>query len=268
MKQNYLKLVSGVALVGLLMFTACHPSRQVGQYEVTNVKGSMIAIDSTWDANPDSSAIALLKPYKDSIDHVMYEVIGTSDQTMDKGQPESLLSNLVADVLRLSTKQVLGKPADVGLMNMGGLRSILPKGKITVNAVYEILPFENSLCVITLKGKYLNQLLDSVAKLHGEGVSGIRMEITNEGKRMGTTVDGKPIVDDQNYTVATIDYLADGNGSMTALLQNEGRICPDGATLRGLFLDYVRKQTADGKVVTSKKDGRITIIEEGKVSNK
>lgn len=72
--------------------------------------------------------------------------------TMEKGGPESLLSNLVADVLKGAATQVLGKPADMGLMNMGGLRNILSEGEITCGNIYEILPFENSLCVVTLKG--------------------------------------------------------------------------------------------------------------------
>ena len=55
----------------------------------------------------------------------MYEVIGVSEMTMDKGRPESLLSNLVAEVLRLSAERVLKHPADIGIMNMGGLRNIL-----------------------------------------------------------------------------------------------------------------------------------------------
>ena len=53
-------------------------------------------MDSTWDAHPDEKAAALLKPYKEKIDKMMYEVIGVSEMTMDKGRPESLLSNLVA----------------------------------------------------------------------------------------------------------------------------------------------------------------------------
>lgn len=47
---------------------------------------------------------------------------------------------------------------------------------------------------------------------------------------------GQPIDDNKLYTVATIDYLADGNGSMEAFLQADDRVCPEGATLRGLFL--------------------------------
>ena len=105
----------------------------------------------------------------------------------------------------------------------------------------------------------MRRLCEAIASLHGEGVSGIRLEITKDGKLLNAFIAGKPLKDDQLYTVATIDYLADGNGRMDAFLQAEKRVCPEDATLRGLFLDYVRKQTAEGKAITSKLDGRITI---------
>ena len=39
--------------------------------------------------------------------------------------------------------------------------------------LFEILPFENSLCVLTMKGTDLRRLFEAIASLHGEGVSGI-----------------------------------------------------------------------------------------------
>lgn len=259
MRQNYAKFLFGTLLAGMLVCTSCQTSHRVakGSYGLTKVEGSMIRINKEWDASPDESAMLLLKPYKAKIDSMMYEVIGTSSERMEKGKPESLLSNLVADVVRQAATRVLGRPADMGLVNMGGLRTILPAGPITVGTVYEILPFENSLCVLTLKGVHLKRLLTSIASLRGEGVSGVRLEITPEGKLLSATVGGREIEDDRLYTVSTIDYLADGNGRMDAFLQAEKRVCPEGATLRGLFLEYVREQTAAGKQVTSVLDGRI-----------
>ena len=260
MKQTYVKYLIVAVLAGGFLFTSCRSARETtANYEVVGVKGSMITIDSVWDANPDKRAAEILKPYKDKVDAMMYEVIGTSEMIMDKGNPESLLSNLVASVLQQAAVRVLGKPADMGLVNMGGLRNILPKGDITVGEIFEILPFENSLCVLTMKGTDMKRLFKAIASLHGEGVSGIRMEISKEGELLNVTIGGQPVKDDQSYTVAPIDYLADGNGRMDALLQAEKRVCPENATLRGLFLEYVRKQTAEGKLITSRLDGRISI---------
>ena len=123
MKRNYVKYTSGAILTGLILFTSCQSTREVqANYEVAQIEGTRICMDSTWDAHPDEKAAALLKPYKEKIDKMMYEVIGVSEMTMDKGRPESLLSNLVAEVLRLSAERVLKHPADIGIMNMGGLR--------------------------------------------------------------------------------------------------------------------------------------------------
>ena len=261
MKRNYVKYTSGAILTGLILFTSCQSTREVqANYEVVQIEGTRICMDSTWDAHPDEKAAALLKPYKEKIDKMMYEVIGVSEMTMDKGRPESLLSNLVAEVLRLSAERVLKHPADIGIMNMGGLRNILPQGNITVDAVFEILPFENSLCVLTMKGTEIKRLMEVIASLHGEGLSGARLEITKDGKLLKATVQGKEIEDDKDYTVATIDYLADGNDGLTPFVNADKRECPDGLTLRGLFLDYVRQQTAAGKKITSKLDGRITVV--------
>ena len=87
----------------------------------------------------------------------------------------------------------------------------------------------------------------------------MQLQITKDGKLLRATVAGKPVVDDKLYTVATIDYLADGNNGMTALIQAEKRECPSGATLRGLFMDYVERQTAAGKKITSRMEGRVAV---------
>lgn len=254
MKRISLRLIPVVLLAVTFLLASCHAA-----YEVTKSEGTMVAIDSTWDANPDAEAMALLAPYKAKIDSVMYRVVGTAEMSMDKGVPESLLSNLVADVLRLAAVKVQGKPADIGLINMGGLRNVITQGPITTENIYEILPFENSLCVLTMKGVYLKELFNNIAARRGEGVSGIRLKITDDGKLLEATVGGRAVQDDALYTVATIDYLADGNDGMTALPQAEKRECPEGATLRGLFMEYVEQQTAAGKKVTSRIEDRITI---------
>lgn len=67
--------------------------------------------------------------------------------------------------------------------------------------------------------------------------------------------------DDKLYTVATVDYLAEGNDGMDALPQAESKVCPPGATLRSLFIDYVKRQAEVGKAVTSRMEGRIVVKE-------
>ncbi|MEG0463197.1 5'-nucleotidase [Bacteroides sp.] len=255
--QYITKFFSGVALTGLLIFASCHSSRQA--VEITQIKGTLIPVDSLLDARPDAQATALIAPYKAKIDSMMYAVVGESEITMPTGRPESLLSNLIADVLRESAVPVLGKPADMGLVNMGGLRSILSKGPITCGTIYEILPFENSLCVVSVKGTTLKELFTAIAAKKGEGVSGVKLTINQEGGLLNGTIGGKAVEDDKVYTVATIDYLADGNDGMAPLAQAIKRECPDKSILRDLFMDYVKQQTKSGKKITSGIEGRVVI---------
>lgn len=189
----------------------------------------------------------------------MYSMVGTAEMSMDRYRPESLLSNLVADVLREAAVDVLGKSADMGLVNVGGIRNVLTEGPITTENIYEILPFENSLCILSMKGSAMKHLFENIAARYGEGVSGVQLEVSKDGKLLQATIGGKPVEDEKMYTVATIDYLADGNDGMTAFLQADKRECPDDATLRGLFMDYVKRQTAAGKKITSRMEGRVTI---------
>lgn len=255
MKKGYLKFVSGLALAVMFSFTSCHSA-----YEVTKVEGRMHPMDSTYDVNSDAEAVALLAPYKAKIDSMMYRVVGTGRDVY--GQRRSRKSPLQSGGRCAARGGCAGTwkiwPS-MGLLNMGGLRNMLTEGPITCGNIYEILPFENSLCVLTLKGAHLNRLFENIAARGGEGVSGVQLQITKDGKLLRATVAGKPVVDDKLYTVATIDYLADGNNGMTALIQAEKRECPSGATLRGLFMDYVERQTVAGKKITSRMEGRVAV---------
>ena len=230
-------------------------------YEVTKVEGARVAMDAAWDAEPMPEAVALLEPYRLGMDSLMGQVKGVAAVSMDRYRPESPLSNLIADVLRQSADRVLGKPADVGIMNIGGIRNSLTEGDITTANVYEILPFENALCVLTMKGSVLKQLFANLAARHGEGVSGIRLEMTKDGRLLDGTVDGQPVQDDKDYTVATIDYLTEGNDGLTALPLAHEKVCPQGAVLRDLFMDYVKSQAAAGKPVTARIEGRVVVKE-------
>lgn len=250
-----MRLVVFLCLCASLLLGACRTG-----YVVTQTEGSMIPVDATWDSDTDAEALALLAPYKARVDSVMQRVVGVSAVSMDKDRPESPLSNLVADVLREAAAQVLGRPADMGLVNMGGLRNVLTKGEVTCGNIFEILPFENSLCVLTLKGTALKALFRNIAAKGGEGVSGVRMRITKKGELVDCSVNGREVEGDKLYTVATVDYLADGNDGMEALLQAEQRVCPAGVTLRKLFMEYFEKNMAAGKPVTARREGRITVL--------
>lgn len=212
-----------------------------------------------WDQIPNEEALAVLAPYKHKVDSIMDPVIGRSAVDMTAARPESLLSNLVADVLRNSAIPYIGRPADIGIINIGGLRNSLNAGDITYRNIYEILPFENALCILTLKGKDVTDLMKSIVAVGGEGVSNVKIRTNKEMEILSLLIGGKPVVDEKQYIIATIDYLAEGNDKMTALLKATEKHSVPEATIRELFIEYIKSETAKGKAITSKMEGRITI---------
>lgn len=212
-----------------------------------------------WDKMPNEKAIAVFIPYKEKVDRTMDSIIGKSALNMTAKRPESLLSNLIADILRESATPYLGQPADIGIINIGGIRNTLNAGDITYRTIYEISPFENSLSILTLKGKDVRKLMTDIVKVGGEGLSNVFITATKERHITDIHIGKEPLNDEQLYTIATIDFLAEGNDKMTVLQKAEKRNDYKEATIRALLLEYIKGQTAKGKEVTSRIEGRITI---------
>lgn len=254
---NINKWVVTLLLAGTMIWEGCHSS-----YRITDFVGGRVEMNSAFDKNPDLEAMAILAPYKAKIDSIMSPVIGRSAINMRAYRPESPLSNLVADILRETAAEYTGETADIGIVNIGGLRNDLPQGNITYGDIYEIVPFENSLCILTLQGEDLEDLFEEIAKVHGEGLSGACLEITEDGELVSATVKGKEIDEDKMYTVATINYLAEGNDGMPSFTKAKEMVCPQGATLRKVFLDYVARFTEQGKEVDAGLEGRIKLVDD------
>jgi len=247
---NYLVM----SLVGLMIFTSCRSS-----YILTGVEGGKIAITSQLDSNPDPVTTAILAPYKHIKDSVMNNVIGTSEKDLYSYRPESPLSNLAADILRQAGGRYTDKTVDIAITNIGGLRNSLQKGNITVGNVYEVFPFENHLCILTLSGSSVIRLFSQIAGLRGEGISGVRMALAPDLTVRSLTVNGKEVDPQAQYIIATLDYLSEGNDGMTAFLEAVDEECFEEVTIRQIMLDYIEGLDRQGKSVTGSEDGRITI---------
>ena len=90
--------------------------------------------------------------------------------------------------------------AEIGICNSGGIRGNafpIEKGTmLTYGKFFEISPFENKICLVSITGKALLGLLDYEGLFFSTNVD------TNR-----RTVNGVPIDEGGTYRVATIDYL-------------------------------------------------------------
>ena len=224
-------------------------------YKVRSLRWNRVEVTAKLDSTPSVEAMALVAPYKASVDSLMAPVLGMSRVAMSVKRPESLLSNWAADVMVEGGTATGLEPADMGLVNMGGLRNNMPEGIVRRGDIMLISPFENSVVVLEMKGSDLLELMHNIAAVKGEGVSrSVRMEITAEGELLSCTIGGKEIDPHRIYTVATIDYLAEGNDKMFALKKAVKRH-DIGILARDVMMEYVVKH----RVIDSKMEGRIVV---------
>lgn len=145
---------------------------------------------------------------------------------------------------------------------MGGIRSNLAKGKVTVGDVNDMAPFENKICFLTLKGDKVLELFQQIAHRGGEGLShAVRMVITKDGKLKSVTLNGEPVDPEKNYRVATLDYLAGGNDQLVAFKSGTDVFAPmqKENNVRYIIMNYFREMQAQGKMVESKIEGRCVV---------
>ncbi|MCS7077807.1 MAG: 5'-nucleotidase C-terminal domain-containing protein [Bacteroidia bacterium] len=191
----------------------------------------------------DKEIVAIIAPYKKSIDEKMNQEIGECAIELNKeGTPQNLICNFVADLLlsEINTYKEYEK-VDISFGSSGGLRNILPKGKITVRHVYELMPFDNEIVILTLYGSDIIKLTDFLAN-KGTGIfSGGSFVITKDKKSTQVKINGEVVEEHKTYRVVTSDYIANGGDNLKFLLKAVKRE-NTGILFRDMILNYIKKQ--------------------------
>lgn len=250
------------AVVTALCFAAC-THRPHG---VLDSSACLIAIDSTADDTVDSAYLAMLKPYKDSLDKEIDVVIGYCPRPLTVGLPECTMLNWACDALyetavrhftpkKGSRVSLATRKVDFTVANIGGMRSGWNAGDVTLRKVFQLMPFENRLVVLTLTGSDVLDLCNVFASQGGQGVSaGLRMEF-HDSIATKVSLNGKPIVPEALYYVATSNYLAEGGDHFEPLTRSIDTY-DTGLLIRDLYIEHILRH----KRISAKVDGRMKRI--------
>ena len=209
--------------------------------QVENAETSRIAIDGSVDSIADSAYIAYLAPYKESVEREMAVVIGYTADSLYVASPECPMLNWATEALWYAAKEVYPGQVDMAVVNKGGMRCEWPAGPITQGNVFELMPFDNKLVVLSMKGEDILALCQLFATYGGQGVAGLRMTAV-DGQLADVSVGGKPVDKDAIYTVATSDYLAGGADHMDAL-KNHVDYWDSELLVRDLYIAAVKRDT-------------------------
>ncbi len=248
MKNRFLFL--GIALISL---TACKTtSLQVSNVQTQN----NISINN--ELKNDEEFVKVINPYKEKLDKEMNQKISHTNVDLTKQGDNSNLGNLLADYTFDGAdrwaKINLQKNVDAALINIGGIRTTIGKGDILLKNVFEVMPFENEVIIVKMKGADLKGLFDYYAKNRvNNPVSHLYIE-TNNGLLSKTLINGQPVNPSQDYYIATSDYLALGGDNMKFFAKGES--ISTGIKLRDLFIEYFKNNSE----IDTKEDIRLNFI--------
>jgi 2',3'-cyclic-nucleotide 2'-phosphodiesterase (5'-nucleotidase family) len=211
--------------------------------KITDYSGVNYPItDTTFKSNDLDS---LIFPYKKGMEEQMSKVIGHTNYDLEAYLPESPLSNFVADVVfdygfKFKANQKafnLTKTNTFCLLNIGGLRSTINKGPITVGNIYELMPFDNEIVILKLEPFNIREMLFYLFEKNGQPISNAIAYInSNEGR---IDIGGQPYNFKNEVYVITSDYLASGGDKMTFF--KEKPLVKTGILIRNALIDFVSK---------------------------
>ncbi|MEN3014715.1 MAG: bifunctional UDP-sugar hydrolase/5'-nucleotidase [bacterium] len=182
---------------------------------------------------PDKQASKKIENYILEAQKQANQIIGKSEVTLDKNSKsiETNLGSFITNVIAAYTN------SDIAFYNHGGIRDTLNKGDITYGQVFSILPFENTVVKFKMKGEQIVKLLDNLESKKTRLHYNIDLE-KKEGKWF---LKGKPIQDENEYTIATVDFLYYGGDGYTEfsscpIIQNYGYA-------RDIIVQYIKQNS-------------------------
>ena len=220
-------------------------------------------MDSTFNPKNENLSGSIIAKYSPTIDPLM-EKIGHTTEEMRVFTPESPLSNLAADIIynfgdSYLHKNGCKKGLDLALTNFGGIRTDLPKGNINSFNILSIFPFNNNVVILDIKGAVLREMFENFAKKgRTEALSGVKVVIEHN-KLKKLLIGGKKLKDNKMYKIATIDFLLGGGDGLYSLKKAD-KVTATNAVLRDVITNYIKAETAAGRDIDTKVDGRVVII--------
>ena len=209
---------------------------------LVNTEGKNISINSGIETIKEVEDI--INPYKLNLDKTMNQVLSFSvdNYSKDDGDYNTAIGNLMADAIFELTNPVFkrrtGKNIDMVLLNHGGIRSILPKGNVTTKTAYKLMPFENSVVVVALKGSVVLEMINYLKvsdKAHP--ISGLELVINADNSYQKIQIGNTDVDSEKIYFVATNDYLYKG-GDQMEFFKKSDTLYELNYKIRNVLLDY------------------------------
>lgn len=238
--KKYLRLKNHFILI--LTFIALSSCAEK-KYAVTRIEAKQISINQNIQASNDYEAF--IQPYKKNIDQDLSSILAFAPFTLDKsGTWQSPIGNLQADITLKAAQKIFnlrtGKNVAICLLNNGGIRSIISKGNITTRTGFELMPFENNLVVVALKGEAIVELVNYfIREKKPHPLAGLTFEIKNNQPE-NIQIQKEKLDLNKTYYVATNDYLYNGGDRMD-FFKKSTELHDLDYKIRNVWIDYFKE---------------------------
>lgn len=224
MKKYYTYIF--VILIGAGI-TAC------SSFSPTSWQGLTYSVDESPDE--PSPLDSIITPYSQDMHEEMTNVIGRSREVLEKGRPCGWLNNWTADAVMTNQLEALGTDKNfMVLLNVGGLRSNINQGEITVGDIYELMPFDNEIVWVQMPMSSLTEIGQYLKSSGGEPIANARFENGNLKLNILNP-------NDNTFWILTSDYLMNGGDKMN-FFSKKLDVVFTGKLLRDAFMEEIRRE--------------------------
>ncbi|GAB1367066.1 MAG TPA: bifunctional UDP-sugar hydrolase/5'-nucleotidase [Candidatus Cloacimonas sp.] len=221
-------------------------TKTVSGYESPAMReGSMITLFED-QFIPDEDIAPMIQKQVDIAEKGMDEIIGSAGVYLSRTNvdAQSLMGNTIVDAMRHEVN------ADFAFMNLGGVRADIKSGPVTYRNVFDVMPFDNMVVSFKCSGEFLRRIIETRVEggRHGMIVSGGKVVYSKKRKNFERVtslhIAGQPWDPNRIYTVATTDFLMQGNAGLTLLTQVPAEdITNHQVNLRDAIVNYFRKNS-------------------------
>lgn len=213
-------------------------------FHLNKIEGERLDINDSIAAN--TAIEDYIKPYRDNVNKNLDSILAYSVDTYSKtdGELNTAIGNFMADMVHVQATPIYkyrtGKNIDMVMLNHGGIRAIISKGDITTRTAYEVMPFENSIVVVELKGIHVKELITYLQKAkRAHPISKLKVSLDKDFDLINATINNKEIIDNKVYHVATNDYLYNGGDRMDFFKKGDS-LHVLGYRIRNAMIDYFK----------------------------
>ena len=232
--------------MGLITLTIDPETKTVSGYETPALReGALITLFED-QFIPDPEVSEMIEAHVAIAEKGMDEIVGVAGVHLSRTNvdAQSPMGNTIVDAMRYRVD------ADFAFLNLGGVRAEIKSGPVTYRDVFEVMPFDNMLITFTCDGETLKRIIETRVEGSRAGliVSGVNVVYSRTrpswDRVTSLKIGGEPWDPDKIYTVATTDFLMQGNAGLTLLMNIPSEdITNHNINLRDAIVHYFKQKS-------------------------